>query len=125
MTVRVNNSEMGGCVNRKEEFDNHNKTVTARWVNPLGSEMLGSVYVVYSYGDHFPMYMYSQRMDRWFGNKGRYSVTTSRHQSQCRPASAGIIWMDSDALNKLANGHCDGEAVLRGMALAAEGVMEA
>lgn len=44
-------------------------------------------YVVYSYGVHFPMY--AKLRGAWYANKDKYSVSTSRHQSQYRPS--GII----------------------------------
>ena len=43
----------------------------------------GKMYVVYSYGYHFPMYIF--KAGRWYRNTDKYSVTTSKHQSQLRP----------------------------------------
>lgn len=40
-------------------------------------------YKVYSYGYHFPIYAFKNA--QWYKNKDRYSVSTSRHQSQLRP----------------------------------------
>lgn len=40
-------------------------------------------YVVYSYGKHFPMYIYEQ--GTWYANCDKYSPSTSRHQSQANP----------------------------------------
>lgn len=40
-------------------------------------------YVVYSYGEHWPLFMYDD--GRWFANSDRYSRTTSKHRSQLHP----------------------------------------
>lgn len=42
----------------------------------------GDVYVVYSYGTHFPVAVYKD--GRWLVNQDRYSRTTSNHQSKVR-----------------------------------------
>ena len=44
------------------------------WQNP---------YVVYSYGYHFPMFIFLS--GQWFENSDKYSVSTSKHQSQAHP----------------------------------------
>jgi hypothetical protein len=61
-------------------FRNNNKTV---W-----SEAQGPLYIVYSYGDHFPIYVYDHAAGMWFGNDDKYSPTTSRHQTYARPRLA-------------------------------------
>lgn len=40
-------------------------------------------YVVYSYGTHFPMFVYDS--GKWYGNKDRYSRSTNRRYSQLHP----------------------------------------
>ena len=42
-------------------------------------------YVVYSYGKHFPMYIYEG--GHWYANIDKYSPSTSRHQSQANPCT--------------------------------------
>ena len=49
----------------------------------LFAEYQAQVYVVYSYGYHFPIYAY--KGGQWYRNTDRYSVSTSKHQSQSRP----------------------------------------
>ena len=41
------------------------------------------LYIVYSYGYHFPMYI--KYKNTWYENSDKYSVTTSKHTSQARP----------------------------------------
>lgn len=38
-------------------------------------------YVVYSYGEHFPLFIFSSESGIWYVNADRYSATTSRHRS--------------------------------------------
>ena len=45
----------------------------------------GKLYVVYSYGKHFPMYVYNPDGCKWLANGDKYSVSTSKQQSQLRP----------------------------------------
>ena len=40
-------------------------------------------YVVYSYGAHWPLFVYDN--GRWFTNSGRCSCTTSKHRTQLHP----------------------------------------
>lgn len=55
-----------------------------------GSNLFGQVidethdvYAVFSYGHHFPLYVWVK--DRWFANTDSRSQSTSRHYSQARP----------------------------------------
>ena len=43
------------------------------------------LYIVYSYGHHYPMFVYHERSGTWFENVDRYSVSTSKHRSQAHP----------------------------------------
>ena len=49
---------------------------------------IGHFYVVYSYGSHWPMFIYDEIQRRWFENEDSRSVTTSKHRSQCHPHAA-------------------------------------
>ena len=46
-----------------------------------------NLYVVYSYGPHWPMFIYDTETDQWFENGDKYSVTTSKHTNKIRPCS--------------------------------------
>lgn len=39
-----------------------------------------SLYIVYSYGYHFPLVIYDFTCERWYMNMDKYSNTTSEHQ---------------------------------------------
>ena len=51
------------------------------------------LYVVYSYGYHFPMYIYDRQAGMWIGNESSFSSSTTRHQSQCRPSEGVQCWL--------------------------------
>lgn len=42
-----------------------------------------TTYVVYSYGEHWPLFVYHNGV--WYENSERYSVTTSKHRSVSHP----------------------------------------
>ncbi len=58
-----------------------------------------AVYAVYSYGHHFPMYAHIR--GRWYANKDKYSCSTARHKSQCRPSATITAEVDTDTLTQL------------------------
>lgn len=52
--------------------------------NSVFAEQQGNVYVVYSYGYHWPMFAHDGKL--WYENmESRPSRTTSRHHSACSP----------------------------------------
>ena len=51
--------------------------------NTFAEEHTDNLYVVYSYGYHFPMYV--KYRNTWYENNDKYSVSTSKQQSQSRP----------------------------------------
>ena len=62
-----------------------------------------SCYVVYSYGEHWPLWLWVD--NHWFGNKSRYSVTTSKHRSHSWPRGVGpeeITWLDIQQIREAA-----------------------
>jgi hypothetical protein len=59
----------------------------------------GRLYVVYSYGEHWPLFIYDLRDARWFGNESTYGATTSKHKTLCQPhTSTPITWMPTNAM---------------------------
>ena len=95
--MRVSNSKAREYVNKLEEFQGSN--TMGKWVSY--DEGMTKLYIVYSYGHHFPMYVYDDNEDTWVGNKDRYSQSTSRHQSLLKPSGGVDIWLDTDELKSL------------------------
>jgi hypothetical protein len=52
-------------------------------------------YAVYSYGGHWPLFIYAN--DTWFENEDKYGMTTSKHRTQCHPHTPTVLlstaWM--------------------------------
>jgi hypothetical protein len=76
---RIANREASSYALAREPFDNHNETLFGEWRDEY------SRYIVYSYGYHWPLYIYDTTTEQWYENESRYSRTTSRHRSQARP----------------------------------------
>ena len=81
---RLANKNCRRYVENREEFNGSN--LFSRWH--------GNVYVVYSYGEHYPMFLWidPERADGgWYENSDKYSRSTSKHHSQARPLNAEVI----------------------------------
>lgn len=76
---KLSNYNVRTAVQNHEEFDANN--IFSRWEETP----TGAMYVVYSYGLHYPMFIYVPDIDHWFSNSTKYSRTTSKHRSQAHP----------------------------------------
>ena len=97
--MKTSNRECSTYVNKCEPFNANN--IFAE--NVFDDEVLyrPNLYVVYSYGFHFPMYVYDYKLKVWVGNSDRYSVTTSKHMSQARPRFEIEQWLTTDDMRSL------------------------
>jgi hypothetical protein len=86
--MAITNKEAGISARRRETFTGGNL---------FGEKFKDKLYVSYSYGYHFPMYVYDYEAGKWIGNKDKYSRTTSRHQSLCRPYTVDH-WLDTEEM---------------------------
>ena len=86
------NNQVREYVNDRRPFKNNNGTMLATYRHDL--------YVVYSYGEHYPMYVYDCIAKQWFGNNSESSVATQRHLTQARP-DGDITWASKDYLRAL------------------------
>jgi hypothetical protein len=75
-TTKIAGGQARPYVQAKKAFRNHNNQLFARWEAPL-------LYVVYSYGDHWPLWVWDG-FD-WYENEDKYSPTTTKHRSQTNP----------------------------------------
>ena len=76
--VRISNINGSDFTTDKDEFTGSNTF----------SEWNEGKYVVYSYGRHFPMYVYKGKT--WYENSDKYSVSTSKQQTQLRQKINGF-----------------------------------
>jgi hypothetical protein len=52
----------------------------------MWGEWCNGRYMVFSYGTHWPLFIYEQVTDTWYANRDKYSQSTSRHYSQANPS---------------------------------------
>lgn len=82
--TRCNNRDARSYVQCRKNFKANN--LYAQHHKTLHDD---EVYIVYSYGQHFPLFVYHYRTNTWFENEDKYSKTTSKHRSQAHP------WQDT------------------------------
>lgn len=58
-------------------------------------------YVVYSYGTHWPLFIWVN--GTWFENEDRFSVTTSKHRTQIHPHCPTVL-LSTEWMKRLAQG---------------------
>lgn len=87
--TKISGQKARAYVQARKPFTNHNGQLYGKWD--------GAVYVVYSYGPHWPLFIYDAKHDVWFENEDRYSATTSKHRSQTHPLTTTqqkpVQWM--------------------------------
>lgn len=60
------------------------------------------IYAVYSYGKHFPMYVYDLGAETWFANHDKYSRSTTSHQRHAAPAHRdAMTWVSTQDVHEL------------------------
>lgn len=83
--LKLANRDVRGAVQNRQEFKNTNGTLFGRWETRF-------LYVVYSYGEHFPLFLNdcSYGESAWAVNTDKYSVTTSRHFTYANPECENV-----------------------------------
>ena len=63
-----------------------------------------ALYVVYSYGEWFPMFIAetADGQTAWYETTGSYSITTAKHKTQARPRNVQLTPMEHEAMRKIA-----------------------
>lgn len=85
MAKRINGRQSRPYVQRREPFKNSNGQLYAEWLGLDGRENSEARYCVYSYGPHWPLFIYVPHVNTWFENKDKYGPTTSKHRTQTHP----------------------------------------
>lgn len=80
MTIRTTNKAARSYVQNQTPFQGSN----------VFGEFMNDMYTVYSYGEHFPLFIYDKQHNQWLENDDSYSRTTARHKSQLRPTQNTI-----------------------------------
>ena len=76
--IRTTNRQARDYVRNGIPFRNSNGQLFARWESP-------TIYVVYSYGEHWPLFIYSTDTRAWYANEDKASPTTSSHFTYAHP----------------------------------------
>lgn len=84
--MKIANREARSFVLRHHPFQGSNLEGTYWCSNPSSKNPGDSGYAVLSYG-HWPLFVsiHLQGKDVWFETIERYSITTSKHRTQCHP----------------------------------------
>ena len=78
MTVRTSNAKARSLVQALTPFKGNNTF----------AEYINGIYVVFSYGHHFPLFV--NVGGTWYANDDRFSVSPSKHKSQLHPLTQCI-----------------------------------
>lgn len=78
--MRTTNAKSRQFVQDKQAFE----------ANNLRAVHFPSVYVVYSY-KWYPLFAFSFITRKWYENKDRYSVSTSKQRTQCHPQTETVL----------------------------------
>ena len=96
--MRIANRDARAYVEVREEFEGSNITA---WdtASTTGTDL----YVVCSYGEHFPMYIAEEHdgVVNWYGNEDKWGITTSKHKTQARPftdEAKSMQWFDTQQM---------------------------
>jgi hypothetical protein len=82
----VNNSDICTHVDKHHDFVTNNETVYGQKKN--------GYYVVYSYGEHYPMFVYDYEAEVWLGNNEKSTPITERHRKYAWPNAEIHQWFD-------------------------------
>jgi len=93
----ISNDKMSEYTTQHKTFKNTTGSVYAN--SNVGTDL--DLYIVYSYGEHFPMYVYDHHVEMWFGNSDSNSRTTNRHLTLARPDTDHINMLPTEALTDL------------------------
>ena len=110
--MRVSNNKARDYVNGFKEFQGSN--MFGKWLDVgNGRTETNLLYAVYSYGSHFPMYVWDSTEKKWLGNKDKYSQSTTRHQALAKPYHVHR-WVDTEGLKSMIRdgivGYCINQA---------------
>lgn len=102
---RINGRQCRSYVKKREPFRNSNGQLYAVWTAAgvaYADTPVGMRYVVYSYGEHWPLFIWDDLTQRWYANSEKYGTTTSRHHSQAHPHVDDVTHLSTYAMRVLA-----------------------
>jgi hypothetical protein len=105
--TRINGRLAHQYVSKCKPFKNSNGQLYGHWEagGVAYSDGGGMRYVVYSYGKHWPLFVWDDESQCWYGNSDKNSVTTTKHRTYANPSRAvasTIHWLPLEAIRLLA-----------------------
>lgn len=118
--MKIANRDARQYVKRLHPFEGSNLYGRYFCVNPSSADHGDSGYAVFSYGEHWPLFIsvYLNGNDTWFENEERHSVTTSKHRSQTHPHCPTVLLSHASMLLLFRKGYkaIAKERILQGVA---------
>ncbi len=96
--MKIANRDARQYVLQRKPFDGSN--LYARQRTLVTDDDTVTWYIVYSYGEHYPMFIHIN--GHWFENDYGYSRTTNKHRSQCYPHGADTFPLSTQWMKVLA-----------------------
>lgn len=96
--VMAHETTVQGCrsfVERRAAFHTSNKQLFGYWLE-------SGVYACFSYGQHWPLFIYDPKTSLWFANEDKYGTTTSKHYSKAHPFNVTPVKLSCAAMKQLA-----------------------
>ena len=99
---KTSNRDASNYTTLMQSFDGSN--TFGRWRHKDLWQPADELYIVYSYGEHHPMYIYSTLLKEWFENGDRQLETqsTKRHYTQLKPRNTATTLKSHLYMKKLA-----------------------
>lgn len=88
-SVRVPGTKCREYVQKLQLFHNSGDNWRHKKGSTLWSERRGDIYVVFSYGYHWPLFINWKGV--WFANVSKWGPTTSKHYGQAHPLTGYIL----------------------------------
>lgn len=110
---RINGRLAYTYTRERKPFRNSNNQLYAEWTGGVAAYSDGVTvphpdtrpcsvrYVVYSYGDHWPLHIWDDTSQCWYSNTDKYGPTTSKHATQSHPR-CDTVPLSLDAMKVLA-----------------------
>ena len=97
--MKIANKNASEYVNSRKQFQGSN--MFGKWLDTgNGRTESHMLYAVFSYGSHFPMYIYDPKESKWLGNTDKYSQSTTRQQQHSRPSHVDI-WYNTEQMKEV------------------------
>jgi hypothetical protein len=103
--MKVPNKLAREFVQKQHPFDGSNMYGQFHTNQTTHPEQPESWYAVYSYGGHWPLFVYAN--DTWFENEEKNSSSTNRHRSQAHPQCPTVLLSHRNILVVARGGYTD------------------